>query len=985
MRAGCFAEDRVIHLINRRFIPFYYCTGGPGLGHDAAAKTFVGTKTKNPWAFLAVFHPDGKILGESALYADKDATFAFLRKVLAAHPEAARHTPQEVQQLRAGRAAAASFEARSAAASLQEELGAYGPALKTHFGILANKPAAPPGVRVHSLLACLRMHRHGADWEAHAAAERLLRELFETQRALQHTHLADAEVEAGYRLIAKQDFAAARELLQARALVETRRARPSPRLAELHFYAGVACWLGGDRDWGKFHFCWVQENLPDDRLARRAYIAAAAEVMPYVNPELGGFKADRRGIGTGTIVQGYQAALRAYRGLLPRFEAGALRGGMSHNGVLDVDKETDITKLVRSLQDGNDFVLANNKVVRRLVQLGPQSIDACLDAYQDRGFLGRAYALWAAARVMQKCEASHDRARDAVAQALRSNNPRIRAIARSCQTILTPGYHDPTDTTPKGPKGSAAPARRGGGTVVPNRPRAVPAEKAPAWKDPELDVRDRLSAYMRDPEVFPQGFCGSVLVAKDGRVLLHESQGLADATRNTPMPKDALWDWCSVTKQFTAAAVLKLQMQGKLGLDDPITKHFPEAGEDKAAVTIRHLLTHTSGLKNDRGYGRAGLFDRDACMAYLLSRPLETKPGEVFRYNNSGYFLLAGLVERASKQRFEDYLRQQVLQPAQLMRAGCIGDPHLDLSRVPFGERGRSRRHFAYGSRLSWGYRGAGGVVASVGDMLAWHQALRSRKVLDAPSIQQMFKPGKSGYGLGWFVGKSRRGARLAWHSGNTGSLVTFFLRYLDDDVVVAIAYSSKPKVHPQRTATRLAAMVEGLDVGELPAREPAGEPAGENQANPVETLLGLPATKPKPVPAEPDYEALFRQLERPSRYTAVLDRLAAYSSAGKQQALEVLRRLSKRQARAGTSAELRLRFTLLGKELARRELERLRRRDVQEKLGAVEAARAALAAAATEAIRSQRLADLQSALSSLRTAIESRYPAGTETHTVPR
>src|SRR5262245_12988990 len=139
--------------------------------------------------------------------------------------------------------------------------------------------------------------------------------------------------------------------------------------------------------------------------------------------------------------------------------------------------------------------------------------------------------------------------------------------------------------------------------------------------------------------------------------------------------------------------------------------------------------------------------------------------------------------------------------------AGFIGDGKADHARVPFDERGAGKQ-FAYGPRMSWGYRGAGGALASVFDMLKWDEALRGEKVLSKAAKEDYYKVGMQDYALGWEV-RSGPGGRRASHSGKTGHVITFFLRLLDQPLVVVLAYSYEPKIHPQVTAEELAQLAQ--------------------------------------------------------------------------------------------------------------------------------------------------------------------------------
>lgn len=315
-------------------------------------------------------------------------------------------------------------------------------------------------------------------------------------------------------------------------------------------------------------------------------------------------------------------------------------------------------------------------------------------------------------------------------------------------------------------------------------------------------------AYLTDAARFKEGFSGVALVARDGKVLLRKGYGVAQADKSTPIGADALFDWCSVTKQWTAAAVLKLEMQKKLDIDAPLSKALKDVPKDKAKVTLRHLMNHTSGIGREtpQPFSQAESEDRDALCRWVLGTKMAAEPGEKWEYSNAAYFLLAAIIEKVSGKSYEEYTRENVFKPANLTDTWFIGDPKLPMERVPQDDRGRGVK-FAYGDRLTWGYRGAGGIVASVADMLAWDRALRGTKVLSEAAKKKYYEVGKNEYALGWEV-KKNGGAIEYSHSGHTGKVVTFFLRWVDPDVVVALALNEEPpQEHPSLTAAALAAI----------------------------------------------------------------------------------------------------------------------------------------------------------------------------------
>lgn len=315
-----------------------------------------------------------------------------------------------------------------------------------------------------------------------------------------------------------------------------------------------------------------------------------------------------------------------------------------------------------------------------------------------------------------------------------------------------------------------------------------------------------LDAYMSSEENFPGGFCGVALVSKDGEILLEKGWGVMDAAAKTPMRHDAMFDWCSVSKQFTAAAILKLEMQKKLSIADPLKKLFPKCPKDKADVTLRQLLNHTSGIKHDGGLDNTKLRDREATIEMILALPMASKPGEAWAYNNIAYFLLGAIVEKVSGQTLEKFSNEQLFAPAG-MEAHLIGDPKLDMARVPRDARG-SGKQFAYGDELTWGYKGAGGVVASTRDMLRWHAALAGDKLLGKAQKAELYTVGLEGYALGWKVSKDAGELEYS-HTGRTGDVITVYLRWPEEDVVVAIAWSYDPKTNIEQQARELATIAK--------------------------------------------------------------------------------------------------------------------------------------------------------------------------------
>lgn len=299
MRAGAFSELRVINLLNRRFIPFFFNTGGPGLGRDAGAEAFVKGKVKNKWAHFAVFDTKGSWLGESEIYSDKDLTFEFLVKHLKDNPEYNQPTEAEKQAFAEAERNLSDAQVQLRAGRVHEELGEYAKAQANYSRVLALSDGR---AQVEAWRGRLRMARYDKDW---TGMEKLIAEIPAT---LQPDLAADVAVERGYALTAKKRHAEARKLLE-RAIREH---PTSTRMGEMRFYAGVAAWFLNDYDAASFQWCWIVENIPEDHMVRRAFTAAAHRGMPYPNPELGGYASDHPGGSIEVINAAYARAREVY-------------------------------------------------------------------------------------------------------------------------------------------------------------------------------------------------------------------------------------------------------------------------------------------------------------------------------------------------------------------------------------------------------------------------------------------------------------------------------------------------------------------------------------------------------------------------------------------------------------------------------------------------------------------------------------------------
>ncbi len=285
----------------------------------------------------------------------------------------------------------------------------------------------------------------------------------------------------------------------------------------------------------------------------------------------------------------------------------------------------------------------------------------------------------------------------------------------------------------------------------------------------------------------PAGASGT-WVAVRGRRVTCTGVGLADRERGIPADCDTVYDIGSVTKQFTAAAIVKLQMMGRLDVHDRLGRWvahpMPRA---TAAITIQQLLTHTSGLADSLG-DDYDVLSRRQLVRRAARTPLRRPPGQRYAYSNLGYSLLAVVIERASGTTYERFLRRALFRPAGMRSTGYV---RPDWSRrtvaVEYDARGRSQgtpleHPWAPGGPW-WNLRGNGGMLSTATDMVRWHRALSSHRLFDRRALREIFRPrvreeaaGPGHYGYGWVLFDTDLG-RVAWHNGGNGWSYSELLR----------------------------------------------------------------------------------------------------------------------------------------------------------------------------------------------------------------
>lgn len=269
-------------------------------------------------------------------------------------------------------------------------------------------------------------------------------------------------------------------------------------------------------------------------------------------------------------------------------------------------------------------------------------------------------------------------------------------------------------------------------------------------------------------------FSGAVLAAEQGKIIAAVAVGKSGKQLNEVT---TLFELASCTKPFTAIAVMKLVEEGQLKLDDPISQYLPGIPAECRAITVRHLLQHTSGIPrtNSQGYGT----DLAEVLPTFLAGGPRTPPGEHHEYWNQGYSLLSEVIARASGKSYVAYMRTAIFKPCQMENSRFTGDQPPRGVKVAIGEstrgEGRTALEHPYGE-YGFQYRGMGGLVTNLVDLWKWDRTLAAGNLLTAESISEMTKPGDQGYALGWRVHKEG-GRTVQEHTGSVRGFLALIRR----------------------------------------------------------------------------------------------------------------------------------------------------------------------------------------------------------------
>jgi len=368
--------------------------------------------------------------------------------------------------------------------------------------------------------------------------------------------------------------------------------------------------------------------------------------------------------------------------------------------------------------------------------------------------------------------------------------------ARRAATLAAP---DPTSTraapalsTAGGgahstPTAAPGPAQPSPTSATPPAPSYTPAPTVDAAQQGRLEELDAYFSAQAEAGVFG----GEVLVAQGGHVLLDKGYGLADTGHKLDFTPQTRFRIASLTKQFTAAALLMLEAQGKLDVQDPVCSYLKDCPEAWLGITLKELLTHSSGIPDfftfkELGDKMASPMTPDELVAWYQQKPLVFTPGKLYNYSNSGYNVLGDVIERVSGQSYGGFLKQHIFDPLHMDDTGY--DRNAEIPALGYTKNG-ARAVFLEPSLLF----SAGGLYSTVEDLYRWDQALYTQDLLSRPLLEEMFQPriavpnqpGTS-YAYGWVVDTSGP-RRMLRHHGMIDGYVSTIMRFPDEDATVII------------------------------------------------------------------------------------------------------------------------------------------------------------------------------------------------------
>lgn len=310
----------------------------------------------------------------------------------------------------------------------------------------------------------------------------------------------------------------------------------------------------------------------------------------------------------------------------------------------------------------------------------------------------------------------------------------------------------------------------------------------------------------------------TVLVSRNGQIIYKKAFGMANLELNTPMQVDNVFWIASIGKEFTAVAILQLMEQGKLNLQDEITKFIPDYPTQGNKITIEHLLTHTSGIHNFSGMKDPEKKLTTDCtpnevIDFFKNLPMRFAPGTKWEYSNSGYFLLGYIIEKITGKPYSEYLEENIFKPIGMTNSLFASNKRLIKNRVGAYSQGDNGFENSRPLNMTHVYS-AGAIQSTVEDFFKWHQAVHSYRLVKKETLDKAFTRYKlmdgkeADYGYGRRLGYVYESPSI-WHGGGIEGFGTTEM-YLPKEDVFVVVFSNCDCYYPKEITTRLAALAIG-------------------------------------------------------------------------------------------------------------------------------------------------------------------------------
>ena len=280
---------------------------------------------------------------------------------------------------------------------------------------------------------------------------------------------------------------------------------------------------------------------------------------------------------------------------------------------------------------------------------------------------------------------------------------------------------------------------------------------------------------------------GSILVVIQGRIVYRNGFGESNFTTHEKFTPATISCLASVSKQFTSMLIMMLAEQNKIQYDDPISKYVPELTNYVNGISIRHLLTHTSGIPDvgDLGIDHPGLTNNEVIKTLTKQTSFAFPPGTKYQYSNTGYILLAIIVERITAKPFKEYLTEKIIAPLKMNNTFLNDGSQTKSNQVAIGYNQFGQKDDDMPTEAT----GFGGMYSTVDDLLKWDKALYTEKLVSQSALETAFTPanvleGKTTYGFGWNSTGSG-GDKVVWHTGNTAGFRAYIERRLKDRITI--------------------------------------------------------------------------------------------------------------------------------------------------------------------------------------------------------